>query len=1391
MTRIFIEGYELDLTEGLSNQITYAIDDLQNLDSKSTSFTKTIVLPGTGNNNKLLGNIFEFNNANFFDESAQNVLANYNAAIKANARIEVDGLEIMKGTLRLLEIIHSEGGIEYEVAIFGELSGFIGALGNLKLEELDFSGYNHTYNVTNITSSWESSGSRGTNNTTSYGSGYYYPLIDYGADSTNKIDFKLNAFRPSFFVKEYIDKMFELSNYTYDSAFFNSAFFKTLLIPNNQKEFSKKSSTAFLVASSGDSYTNASGGSIPIAFSTTTTLGSFTANGAYNLFTYNSATQLTGSINLTLKGDIIFGTPNGIVSFKILKNGDVIHSQNTTQTTFDLSIIINEVSFNLNDTLQIVWSGPYRESTYFTEVTIDTGTITINSVATYVPFNHDEAISVNDTIPKGIFLKDFFTSIMKMFNLVVYEDKYTSNKLLIEPYYNFFTGEQIDWSNKLDRSKPIKIKPMSELAYRYYKLKYNQDNDFYNENYRKAFNEGYADRIYDTNYDFNKDSQDVSIIFAPSVLYKKPGTDKTYPAIYKKSNNNAVEDRMDSIIRIGMVKKKTGVANWRIQKQDGSGNWSGVLNAYGYFGHLDDPTTPAIDINFGAPLEIYFTNSSYPSNNLFNTYYSGYMAEITDKDSRLITGMFYLNDLDIYNLDFKKFIYLDGGVYKISRIIDYEAGKNTPTKVELLRVIYKSSSMVDTEPNWQTLGVNTCVSCNNYVVYQDTNPYSSSYNNYQVNGVNIGSTPPTFGSCSTSPTWTSQSYNTCSSCGTYLVYRNTNTCSSTYNNYQVNGIDVGAIAPASGDCDIVPNFVSQEYNTCVDCNNYLVYRDTKPCSPTFNNYRVNGVNVGNTAPTNGNCSTTATWTSQEYNTCVDCTNYLVFRDTNPCSATYNDYRVNNINVGSTEPTNGNCVTTATWTSQEYNTCVDCTNYLVYRDTNPCSSTYNKYRVNNVNVGNTAPTNGDCNTTATWTSQEYNTCVDCTNYLVYRDTNACSSTYNNYRVNGVNVGNTAPINGNCSTSARWVRDGEDFCLDCVAYQPQIDNNPCSATYNDTRNLSLGASSPCNYDETWTSQGYNTCVNCINYLVYRNTNPCSATYNDYRVNNINVGVTAPTNGNCSTTATWTSQAYNTCVNCVTYLVYRDTNPCSATYNNYRVNNVNVGNTAPTNGACNTNAVYNSNVGLLYICSNGSVLSYAVNANTNPCFTGNQFFANGNTYASNPSNSYPNTIQNWVANGARYCSGLDLYEPQIQTNECAVNYNGVRDQLIESNSPTCAESYTMSNCLGGGATTYSATYPIGSFSVGERVTSSGVTYVITGTYTPFAGIVITSTGQTGCPEYTQFTDLCTSNSYYILGTGYSSVGTSSDVPDACLQPTGTTSTPSGTQIYNFTSNPSCECV
>ena len=99
MVRIFLENQELDINEGFTNQITYAVDDLKNLDSKSTAYSKTIVLPGTTKNNNLLGNIFEIHNSNFTVNGATNIGYNFNATVSAKVRVEVNGVQIVKGIL--------------------------------------------------------------------------------------------------------------------------------------------------------------------------------------------------------------------------------------------------------------------------------------------------------------------------------------------------------------------------------------------------------------------------------------------------------------------------------------------------------------------------------------------------------------------------------------------------------------------------------------------------------------------------------------------------------------------------------------------------------------------------------------------------------------------------------------------------------------------------------------------------------------------------------------------------------------------------------------------------------------------------------------------------------------------------------------------------------------------------------------------------------------------------------------------------------------------------------------------------------------------------------------------------------------------------------------------
>ena len=1088
MTRIFIEGYELDLTEGLSNQITYAIDDLQNLDSKSTSFTKTIVLPGTTNNNKLLGNIFEFNSSNFYNPASDNVLYNFNAAVNANARIELNGLQIMKGVLRLIEIIQNGDAVEYECAIFGELGGFVTALGNKRLEDLDFSAYDHTYNVSSIVGSW----------TNTPGSGYCYPLIDYGNVSTGaygtaKKDFQFNTFKPALYVKEYLDKIFAGSGYTYDCPFFSEAKFKRLIIPNNQAILQKNSNVQLEATPELKAYTG-SGSAFNLSF-VSTTLGSFTLTSSNTLFTYTGTSK---AMNLTFRLNGIWVLGNA-ANVRLKKNGTTIASYfigtGFSSNYFNLTLSSSNNTINNGDTLQVSveWTGSVSYQMQVLDGAFDISTTT----SSLVPINYNESLQINNTIPKGIFQKDFFISILKMFNLLVTEDKYKTNHLIISPYVDFWDGSQVDWSNKLDREKVIKQKPMSEINARYYNLKYKQDNDYYNEEYRKKYSEGYGDRIYDNGLEFVKDTEQVEVIFSASVLYGATGQDKVFPAIYKKSNENTKEDPMDHNVRIMQTSYQTGVTSWTIY--NGATSLTSRTD-YLYAGHLDDPDAPTQDINFGAPQQLYFTLATGDlSNNLFNTYYSTYLAEITDKDSRLLTGYFKLTDQDIFDLDFGRYVHIDGGLYRLSKVVDFTPEANDLTKVELLRVIEKNIATYDSTPIFASQNYNTCVSCNTYIVYRDVNPYSATFNEYRVNGVNVGLTPPTNGACNTAAQWTSQSYYSCYNCVDSLVYRDTNVCSPTYNNYRVNGVNVGNTAPLESTCNFVPNWVSQGYNTCSNCNTYLVYRDTNPCSPSYNNYRVNGVNVGNTAPSNGACVTTAQWTSQGYNTCSGCVTYLVYRDTNPCSATYNNYRVNNINVGNTAPSNGACNYTANLTSQGYYTCYACQNYLVYRDTNPCSATYNNYFRGGVNVGNTAPPSGDCNGSPILTSQGYTTCWGCTEYIVYRNTNPCSLTYLHYYVGGEDQGTTAPVDDSCNYSANWV-----------------------------------------------NQNFTTCIGCTNYIVYRDLNICSATYLNYQVNGTNVGNTAPSSVPCNTAPNYVNDGSNTI--CMGYDLHQrtiDNNPCSSTY------------------------------------------------------------------------------------------------------------------------------------------------------------------------------------------------------------------------------------------------------
>lgn len=671
-TEIYIENYQVDLVEDISTDFTYTIDDINDFGAKNTSFSKTITLPGTAKNNQVFGFIFDLGNSNVTNDASPNVNSNFNAAKTAQCRILIDKIQIFKGVIRLLEIVNQSGTIEYQCNVNGDLGGFINQLGNGRLEDLDFSDYDEVWNFTNITTSW---------NTVS-GSGVYYPLIDIGGVSTNKVDFQYQAFKPALYVKEYLEKILAETDYTWDFPLLETDLMQRLIVPCNQKILNKLTNTAFKGDPTPATYNNPQ----YVNF-TPITLGNFTSTGN-TIFTYNSATSIVTDIDCRIFAIVNSINSGTTITLTLYKNAAVLDQQvvavPVTPLPFNVDLSVSNITINNNDQLYV------SVTSNITQLQQLGGNFELTkSVATNQPVNINETIVINDAIPRGVFQRDFFISICKMFNLYVYDDQFDDKKLHIKPYINFYDGTTQDWSNKVDRSKAWSIKPMSELNSRYYQFKYKSDNDYYNENYRKRFNEGYGDFIYDSQYEFANNTSSTEIIFSATPLYQAAETDKIYPAIYKKSNENAAEDQMDFNIRILQAVKITGRSTWNIKS--GASNL-GSLNVYGYAGHLqfNNSLVPLNDINFGAPKELYFEATSYPTTNLFNAYYSDYMAEITDKDSKLLTCQVLLNSKDILQLDFSKMVWIDGVLFRINKVLNYNPMNYTTTKVELLKVIQKT-----------------------------------------------------------------------------------------------------------------------------------------------------------------------------------------------------------------------------------------------------------------------------------------------------------------------------------------------------------------------------------------------------------------------------------------------------------------------------------------------------------------------------------------------------------------------------------------------------------------------------------------------------------------------------------------------------------------------------
>jgi len=717
-TKIIVEGFELDITNDISCELSYVIDDVKDFGSKNTSYSKTISIQGTQRNNKIfnhlseLGRFIAVENVNVL---APNVENNYIPSIGSECIVLVDSIQVFKGKLRVLEVVKKNDNIVYECAVFGELGGFYYELskgvsvddnsnsakntGTKLLQHINFDDLDHTWNYLSITNSWANW------NSGNYGTGYFYPLIDYG-NVRFPNHWHEQSLRPAIYVKEYIDRIFNMVGYTYDCSFFDTDFFKRLIIPNNQEVLRTISSRLLYLYTNFNQSSSVSTTQPVLWYNGTFTDFNSIGAGQYQYSGINPIFNGMVSLNLNIEADLYV---NCYYDLWLYKNGspykyiDRINFSGSAQNTnlvktyyttskllwIDINpseiitIVYNLVNVSGNPTY-ISFSNQWGDSIW-----------QFNSSASSLSkaiFNVD-VIAMSGAVPQNIKITDFITSLLKMFNLYVVEDKFTPKKLIITPYIDFYQNilDAIDWSDKLDRRAEIRLKPMGELNARVFNFKYKDDSSYWNGVYKDKYAENYMDFSYDSLYEYAKEKEDLEVIFSSTINYAQNGEDKIVPyfANYEPVNGTKVESSTN--IRI-LQSKMLLCNNWNLKKASG-GNIANNITEYGYSGMWDDPNTPTNgqyfeSLGFASPKEVYYAlTDTSPNMGLFNIFWSRYFAEITNPNSIIMTAFFNLNTLDVSTLDFSKNIIIDGSVWRINKIDSFNPIGNQTTKVELLKVI--------------------------------------------------------------------------------------------------------------------------------------------------------------------------------------------------------------------------------------------------------------------------------------------------------------------------------------------------------------------------------------------------------------------------------------------------------------------------------------------------------------------------------------------------------------------------------------------------------------------------------------------------------------------------------------------------------------------------------
>jgi hypothetical protein len=653
------------------------------------------------------------NNVNFFGQQYEPSLVNndttqINVLRKIDATLSVDTLPIAEGHIQFKQAVTHQGKIhEFVIAFFGETVDLARSIGDKMISELDYSEFDHENTYDNVVDI--NAGDLFDNN-------ICYTLTDKGQnwseDTTVTSRRVFSSVNPVFTseltlavrAKWLMDKIISEAGFTWSGDTVDGELGKMYIpyitnpltlgpVTNDEAKFTAHYSADHTYNLSVVPFTGLYKSQLTSWVETLDPSNSFTsdvytAQGNFNItFNADLFIEIAASANISTY-DINLGlTRAGIETLYPMDNGqgltNIEFDWNNSTQAYDPTIatLIHAVCSKV---LEVQAGDEIRLYIYGhlgSQLTLDVNINSTFSTSFVTGELQAQPISFIRNSPE---LKqiDYLRDILKMFNAVLVPNQNTPNAVEIIPMVEYLaSGDDYDWTSKLDLSKDIVLTPAADIRKRLLKWSYKEQGDLINAKYKSGAQRVYGElRLTDAGNDFSTSDFTVELTFGASPCDLIPNTTYIIPKYFNETGEFMAPG--PRILYRRAFEESAVVMVYDEDAEDASFTVIPLLSHYASI-----PTEIGTnDLNFGQeipphPIEV------MPLHTLFDRYWRQYIAELYDSEQKIMEAYFKLSVTDVFGLKFNDKIWVKDSWWRIIELTDYIVADEQVTKCKLIRLL--------------------------------------------------------------------------------------------------------------------------------------------------------------------------------------------------------------------------------------------------------------------------------------------------------------------------------------------------------------------------------------------------------------------------------------------------------------------------------------------------------------------------------------------------------------------------------------------------------------------------------------------------------------------------------------------------------------------------------